>query len=229
MITGCWMTSAAVRSSSRKRPVTSCATDTFHSGGTALPFKTGTYLQRKSIFEKINNNAPPFLLLFLFFLFEYPTTPCQWFYIKISIHHELKSFYYIKIRLLLLIICRSAEMPTECAPVNYCGTQAPIWLRLDQQLPDAFRQVELTGCSSWSLMVDDSDKEEIAGQQYDCCSMAYPITVRNCSGYLIYRLQPTEACNMAYCAQLPSTAGNHNNNLHTNIYSIFGSSSWPKK
>lgn len=97
-------------------------------------------------------------------------------------------------------------MPTRCASVNYCGTQAPIWLRLDddQQLPDALEQVELTGCSTWSRHQDGSDESMV---DYDCCAMKYPIIVRNCSSYLIYQLQPTQACNMAYCAQLPFTSG----------------------
>lgn len=101
---------------------------------------------------------------------------------------------------------RSAEMPTRCASVNYCGTQAPIWLHLedDQKLPEASQQVQLTACSSWSHQQDSLDGSI---PQYDCCAMKYPVSVRNCSNYLIYRLQPTEACNMAYCAQVPLTSG----------------------
>lgn len=102
-------------------------------------------------------------------------------------------------------------MPTRCASVNYCGTQAPIWLRLDngQRLPDTFQQTQLTGCSSWSHYHNDDD----AVSEYDdCCAMKYPIVVRNCSSYFIYQLQPTEACNMAYCAQLPSAIGNYGSN-----------------
>lgn len=103
---------------------------------------------------------------------------------------------------------RSAEMPTRCASVNYCGTQAPIWLHLerDQRLPELFQETQLTGCSTWSRIIEDDGDVP----QDDCCAMKYPITVRNCSSFLIYQLQPTEACNMAYCAQLPSMSGIYN-------------------
>ncbi|XP_045033419.1 von Willebrand factor D and EGF domain-containing protein isoform X2 [Daphnia magna] len=105
---------------------------------------------------------------------------------------------------------RSAEMPTRCASVNYCGTQAPLWLRLDdgQRLPDTFQQTQLTACSSWSRHHYDDEDDSVPVTEYDdCCAMKYPVSVRNCSSYFVYRLQPTEACNMAYCAQLPSTSG----------------------
>lgn len=105
---------------------------------------------------------------------------------------------------------RSAEMPTRCASVNYCGTQAPIWLRLDdgQRLPEALQQVQLTACSSWSRHhYDEEDDSGPVSEYADCCAMKYPVSVRNCSGYFVYRLQPTEACNMAYCAQLPPASG----------------------
>ena len=99
-------------------------------------------------------------------------------------------------------------MPTRCASVNYCGTQAPIWLRLDdgQRLPETFQQVQLTGCSSWSRHHYEDDSGPVS-EYADCCAMKYPVSVRNCSTYFVYRLQPTEACNMAYCAQLPPASG----------------------
>jgi len=46
-----------------------------------------------------------------------------------------------------------------------------------------------TACSSW-----------MDQQQINCCAMKYPVVVKNCSHFLVYNLQPTEACNMAYCA-----------------------------
>lgn len=101
-------------------------------------------------------------------------------------------------------------MPIRCASVNYCGTQAPIWLRLEdgQRLPEAFQQVQLTACSSWSRHhYDEEDDSGPVSEYADCCAMKYPVSVRNCSGYFVYRLQPTEACNMAYCAQLPPASG----------------------
>ena len=33
----------------------------------------------------------------------------------------------------------------------------------------------------------------------ECCFGELPLLVRNCSSFVVYRLQPTPACNMGYC------------------------------
>lgn len=103
-------------------------------------------------------------------------------------------------------------MPTKCAAINYCGTQAPLWLSLTDEagrpssIPEAQQSARLTACTSWSLSPSDVDginnNNDSDLQDQDCCAMQYPVTVRNCSTFLVYQLKPTEACNMAYCAQL---------------------------
>jgi hypothetical protein len=34
----------------------------------------------------------------------------------------------------------------------------------------------------------------------DCCGHTMPILLKNCSEFVVYFLQPTPACDMAYCA-----------------------------
>jgi hypothetical protein len=34
----------------------------------------------------------------------------------------------------------------------------------------------------------------------DCCGHTMPILLKNCSDFVVYFLQPTPACDMAYCA-----------------------------
>jgi len=34
----------------------------------------------------------------------------------------------------------------------------------------------------------------------DCCGHTMPILLKNCSAFVVYFLQPTPACDMAYCA-----------------------------
>ena len=33
----------------------------------------------------------------------------------------------------------------------------------------------------------------------ECCIAELPIRVRNCSDFVVYRLEPTPGCNMGYC------------------------------
>ena len=91
--------------------------------------------------------------------------------------------------------------------MNYCGTQAPLWLHLDgRPLPQEQQEAtNLTACSSWLLSPAPVADEADAVAAADCCAMKYPVSVRNCSAFLVYHLQPPAACNMAYCAQLAAT------------------------
>ena len=33
----------------------------------------------------------------------------------------------------------------------------------------------------------------------ECCVAELPLRVRNCSSFVVYRLEPTPGCNMGYC------------------------------
>ncbi|XP_046406529.1 von Willebrand factor D and EGF domain-containing protein-like isoform X2 [Ischnura elegans] len=77
-----------------------------------------------------------------------------------------------------------SSIPTGCPPLDHCGTEYPIWHR--GQIPTATEGiVNSIGCGH----VGD-----------DCCKVQLPILLKNCSTSVVYFLQPTPTCHMAYCA-----------------------------
>ena len=86
-----------------------------------------------------------------------------------------------------------------------CGTNSPVWLdktslsggsnhkskdyNNSEIIPTPGMMLFGHACVSWSFPGLD-----------DCCLFTIPVTVVGCDGFLSYYLQPTQACNVAYCA-----------------------------
>ncbi|XP_076346447.1 von Willebrand factor D and EGF domain-containing protein-like isoform X2 [Tachypleus tridentatus] len=84
-----------------------------------------------------------------------------------------------------------ARIPTTCPEVNHCGTQAPIWLPLNISL-QVGQVHQVTSCTTWALP---------GSQSSGCCTFRNFLKVQNCGSFLVYHLQPTLGCYMAYCAE----------------------------
>ncbi|XP_027041698.1 uncharacterized protein LOC113669819 [Pocillopora damicornis] len=128
---------------------------------------------------------------------------CGGLYSMATVHKA--SFYckprktgrYVNIRLegtgMVLTLCEvevysesRGELPDSCTEPWACGTQASGWLRGSHPSMEE-GVVQRTVCFSWSST---------------CCFAEVKVQVRNCYGYLVYKLQPTSFVVKArYCIE----------------------------
>nr|XP_022289580.1 von Willebrand factor D and EGF domain-containing protein-like isoform X2 [Crassostrea virginica] len=76
-------------------------------------------------------------------------------------------------------------MTTSPPPLRYCGTLYPVWL--SGTIPPIGVSQTLTACE-----VGFSSN----------CARRYPIEVKNCTNFLVYKLKALDLCNSAYCFDL---------------------------
>ncbi|OWF43889.1 von Willebrand factor D and EGF domain-containing protein [Mizuhopecten yessoensis] len=83
-----------------------------------------------------------------------------------------------------------AEIPTACVESKSCGTFAPVWLRLPAKgLPLPGETTTGEGCANYE----------------GCCAFSFPVVIRNCRDFFIYKLDWIYGCPVAYCAYTPMT------------------------
>ena len=74
------------------------------------------------------------------------------------------------------------QMPTQCVGENRCGSHGTGWLSTPHpSIADGI--VNATVCFHWT----------------SCCLWSINIRVRNCSGFYVYELRPTQSCYYRYC------------------------------
>ncbi len=74
-------------------------------------------------------------------------------------------------------------MATYCIPKESCNTHKIAWINGDH--PNvAYALMSTTVCMHWMSL---------------CCEESYPVEIRNCSGYYVYKLQTPSGCFQRYC------------------------------
>ena len=97
----------------------------------------------------------------------------------------------------------SRVMSNTCPGQHVCGTESPVWL-------DPATLVNMTGTmSSTSMMTGSACVSWSWPGMSDCCLYTLPVTLRKCDGFWTYYLQPTQACNVAYCMDTGHMANHH--------------------
>jgi hypothetical protein len=84
-------------------------------------------------------------------------------------------------------------MATTCPGPGRCGTVAPVWLDLATRVNLTSNTYSIDACVSWGFGDGGFDN-------FDCCLFTLPVRVKKCSGFHVYYLGPTQACDIAYCS-----------------------------
>ena len=91
----------------------------------------------------------------------------------------------------------SRDMATSCPGPGSCGTVAPVWLDMTSHKNLTGQTFSVDACVSWGFGDGGFDN-------FDCCLFTLPVQVKQCSGFKVYHLGPTQACDIAYCSAKPS-------------------------
>lgn len=87
-----------------------------------------------------------------------------------------------------------ADIPTKCIKVKRCGTAAPIWLSMPKdEMPIPGTTKSGSACVTWAPR----------GEYPECCPIRFPVEVKNCINFFVYKLTSTGGCDLAYCAEVP--------------------------
>ena len=84
-------------------------------------------------------------------------------------------------------------MATSCPGPGRCGTVAPVWLDISTMVNLTSNTYSVDACVSWGFGDGGFDN-------FDCCLFTLPVKMKQCSGFKVYYLGPTQACDIAYCS-----------------------------
>lgn len=113
---------------------------------------------------------------------------------------------------------RSRDMATTCPGPGKCGTVAPVWLDLSSAVNLTANTFSVDACVSWGFGDGGFDN-------FDCCLFTLPVKVKNCQGFRVYYLGPTQACDIAYCSaptgqSMPGGGGTLEQGKQTSIFRV---------
>ena len=99
------------------------------------------------------------------------------------------------------------QMAESCANKHYCGTDAPGWLS-----------------GGHPAVIDGNVKRKVCFSSFgQCCYYSNFVTVKNCGGFYVYKLERPPKCNLRYCGSgLPYAQGTllHNVCFHSYLFSM---------
>lgn len=95
------------------------------------------------------------------------------------------------------------KMPESCVTPGQCGTHAPGWY--DGPIP-----VDVGGNSSGRVCFNWMNS---------CCEWSSPVTVKRCNGFYVYKLTPTNYCDLLYCGD--GAAGKKNVRRGGGVWRLF--------
>ena len=74
-------------------------------------------------------------------------------------------------------------MASHCIPQYSCNSHMAGWINGPHPTVE-YQMVTTTACMHWGS---------------DCCYLSYPVEIRNCSGFYVYKLQTASGCSHRYC------------------------------